>query len=109
MSISTMTFVAPNLACGEARGGRIPHSSRQCRARAPLHPPRCRAWSVPNLPRYARVGCRLCRAGCPKKTSGATDELLYCEPLTETEHGTESGHCTDWSGRHGPESHPQYV
>src|SRR5437773_10810846 len=25
MSINTMTFVAPNLACGEARGGRIPH------------------------------------------------------------------------------------
>src|SRR2546422_7520406 len=24
MSINTMTFVAPNLACGEARGGRIP-------------------------------------------------------------------------------------
>src|SRR5213080_2127937 len=26
MSINTMTFVAPNLACGEARGGRIPQS-----------------------------------------------------------------------------------
>src|SRR5947209_20222337 len=25
MSINRMTFVAPNLACGEARGGRIPH------------------------------------------------------------------------------------
>src|SRR5881409_2999310 len=24
MNINTMTFVAPNLACGEARGGRIP-------------------------------------------------------------------------------------
>src|SRR6266446_942246 len=26
MNINTMTFVAPNLACGKARGGRIPHS-----------------------------------------------------------------------------------
>ncbi len=26
MNINTMTFVAPNLACGEARGGRIPQS-----------------------------------------------------------------------------------
>src|ERR1700675_701670 len=25
MNINTMTFVAPNLACGKARGGRIPH------------------------------------------------------------------------------------
>src|SRR2546427_9966605 len=26
MNINTMTFVAPNLACGEARGGSIPRS-----------------------------------------------------------------------------------
>src|ERR1700693_4186805 len=26
MNINTVTFVAPNLACGEARGGRIPQS-----------------------------------------------------------------------------------
>ena len=26
MNINTVTFVAPNLACGEARGGRIPRS-----------------------------------------------------------------------------------
>ena len=26
MNINTMTFVAPNLACGKARGGRIPRS-----------------------------------------------------------------------------------
>src|SRR5881628_3559638 len=38
MNINTMTFVAPNLACGEARGGRIPQSESVTDEQRPHRP-----------------------------------------------------------------------
>ena len=72
MNINTMMFVAPNLACGEARGGRIPQSGavtdEQRRHRPNSAQPSGRAavlFRPDFVPRFSQIHCGICSSLAP--------------------------------------------
>ena len=85
MNINTMTFVAPNLACGKARGGSIPRSW-VCNRRATQPQTKFGAtrraavlFRPDFVARYSQIHCGICssRAPCPHRKSLAANVSVF--------------------------------